>query len=65
MVLGLEVAVRPRCKSDARIVGFVTEPAAERMNRTLLDGRFRVPGRRASYVEPSEIQRDLDRFLAC
>lgn len=42
-----------------RTNGFV-----ERMNRTLLDECFRVAGRTTWYVEPAEIQRDLDRFLA-
>jgi transposase InsO family protein len=41
-----------------RTNGFV-----ERMNRTLLDECFRVEGRKTWYVEPDEIQRDLDRFL--
>ena len=41
-----------------RTNGFV-----ERMNRTLLDECFRVAGRTTWYVEVSEIQRDLDRFL--
>ena len=39
-----------------RTNGFV-----ERMNRTLLDECFRVARR---HLEPDEIQRDLDRFLA-
>jgi transposase InsO family protein len=42
-----------------RTNGFV-----ERMNRTLLDECFRVAGRTTWYLEPEEIQRDLDRFLA-
>lgn len=42
-----------------RTNGFV-----ERMNRTLLDECFRVAGRQTWYLEPDEIQRDLDRFLA-
>jgi transposase InsO family protein len=42
-----------------RTNGFV-----ERMNRTLLDECFRVTGRTTWYLEPEEIQRDLDRFLA-
>ncbi len=42
-----------------RTNGFV-----ERMNRTLLDQCFRVAGRQTWYLEPDEIQRDLDRFLA-
>lgn len=41
-----------------RTNGFV-----ERMNRTLLDECFRVSGRTTWYLEISEIQRDLDRFL--
>jgi transposase InsO family protein len=41
-----------------RTNGFV-----ERMNRTLLDECFRVAGRQTWYIEPEEIQRDLDRFL--
>jgi len=41
-----------------RTNGFV-----ERMNRTLLDECFRVEGRKTWYLEPAEIQRDLDRFL--
>lgn len=41
-----------------RTNGFV-----ERMNRTLLDECFRVAGRTTWYLEPAEIQRDLDRFL--
>ena len=42
-----------------RTNGFV-----ERMNRTLLDECFRVAGRTTWYIEPGEIQADLDRFLA-
>ncbi len=42
-----------------RTNGFV-----EWMNRTLLDECFRVAGPTTSYLEPEEIQRDLDRFLA-
>jgi transposase InsO family protein len=41
-----------------RTNGFV-----ERMNRTLLDECFRIAGRTTWYVEPEEIQRDLDTFL--
>jgi transposase InsO family protein len=41
-----------------RTNGFV-----ERMNRTLRDECFRVAGRTTRYLEPAEIQRDLDRFL--
>jgi hypothetical protein len=33
------------------------------MNHTLLDECFRVAGRTTWYLEPAEIQRDLDRFL--
>jgi transposase InsO family protein len=40
-----------------------TNGFVERMNRTLLDECFRVEGRKTWYVEPAEIQRDLDRFL--
>ena len=42
-----------------RTNGFV-----ERMNRTLLDGCFRVKVRTTRYVAPEEIQRDLDVFIA-
>ena len=42
-----------------RTNGFV-----ERMNRTLLDECFRVEGRKTWYLEPEEIQRDLDHFLS-
>jgi len=41
-----------------RTNGFV-----ERMNRTLLDGCFRVQGRQTWYIGSDETQRDLDRFL--
>lgn len=41
-----------------RTNGFV-----ERMNRTLLDECFRIAGRTTWYVNPEEIQRDLDTFL--
>jgi len=41
-----------------RTNGFV-----ERMNRTLLDECFRIAGRTTWYIEASEIQRDLDRFI--
>jgi hypothetical protein len=34
------------------------------MNRTLLDRCFRVAGRTTWYLDPLEIQPDLDRFLA-
>lgn len=33
------------------------------MNRTLLDECFRAAGRQTWYIEPAEIQRDLDAFL--
>jgi transposase InsO family protein len=42
-----------------RTNGFV-----ERMNRTLLDGCFRVQGRTKWYTAPDEIRRDLDVFMA-
>ncbi len=41
-----------------RTNGFV-----ERMNRTLLDGCFRVAGRQTWHITPAEIQRDQDVFL--
>ena len=34
------------------------------MNRTLLDECFRVSGRTTWYIEPAEIQRDLDKSSA-
>jgi len=37
-----------------------TNGFGERMNRTLLEECFKVEGRRTWYVEPAEIQRDLD-----
>ena len=40
-----------------------TNGFVERMNRTLLDECFRVDGRKTWYLEPAEIQRDLDRYL--
>jgi transposase InsO family protein len=40
-----------------------TNGFVERMNRTLLDECFRLPGRTTWYLEPAEIQRDGDRFL--
>ena len=40
-----------------------TNGFVERMNRTLLDECFRVAGRTTWYLDPAEIQRDLDRFL--
>lgn len=45
--------------ASPRTNGFV-----ERMNRTPLQECFRVTGRTTWYLEPEEIQRDLDRFLA-
>ena len=41
-----------------RTNGFV-----ERMNRTLLEECFEVNGRQTWYIEPEEIQRDLDIFI--
>jgi len=43
---------------NPRTNGFV-----ERMNRTLLDECFRVQGRQTWYIQPDEIQRDLDTFM--
>lgn len=40
-----------------------TNGFVERMNRTLLEECFKVEGRRTWYIEPAEIQRDLDRFM--
>jgi len=40
-----------------------TNGFVERMNRTLLDECFRIQGRKTWYIEPSEIQRDLDTFV--
>lgn len=40
-----------------------TNGFVERMNRTLLDECFRVEGRKTWYLEPAEIQRDIDRFM--
>jgi transposase InsO family protein len=40
-----------------------TNRFVERMNRTRLDECFRVAGHTTWYLEPAEIQRDLDRFL--
>ena len=48
----------PQEVRSPRTNGFV-----ERMNRTLLDECFRVSGRTTWYIEPAEIQRDLDKFL--
>jgi transposase InsO family protein len=42
-----------------RTNGFV-----ERTNRTLLNECLRVEGRKTWYLEPNEIQADLDRFMA-
>jgi hypothetical protein len=33
------------------------------MNRTMLDECFRVQGRQTWYLQPEEIQRDLDIFI--
>lgn len=33
------------------------------MNRTLLEECFEVAGRTTWYVQPAEIQRDLDKFI--
>lgn len=33
------------------------------LNRTLLEECFKVQGRQIWYIEPEEIQRDLDRFI--
>jgi transposase InsO family protein len=54
-----EIEHRTTRVRSPRTNGFV-----ERMNRTLLDECFRVTGRTTWYIEPAEIQRDLDRFLA-
>jgi len=40
-----------------------TNGFVERMNRTLLEECFQVNGRTTWYLEPEEIQRDLDTFL--
>jgi len=40
-----------------------TNSFVERMNRTLLDERFREAGRRTWYVGIDETQRDLDIFM--
>ncbi len=59
LLLSMEgIAHRTTKVRSPRTNGFV-----ERMNRTLLDECFRVAGRTTWYVEVSEIQRDLDRFL--
>ncbi len=52
------IAHRTTRVRSPRTNGFV-----ERMNRTLLDECFRVTGRTTWYLEPAEIQRDLDRFI--
>jgi len=54
-----EIEHRTTRVRSPRTNGFV-----ERMNRTLLDECFRVAGRTTWYIEPAEIQRDLERFLA-
>lgn len=60
LLLSLEdIAHRNTKVRSPRTNGFV-----ERMNRTLLDECFRIEGRKTWYIEPEEIQRDLDRFLA-
>lgn len=60
LLLGMEGIEHRNTKiRSPRTNGFV-----ERMNRTLLDECFRVQGRTNWYLEPAEIQRDLDRFLA-
>jgi hypothetical protein len=46
------------------VVDVLCSLAFERMNRTPLDECFRVTGRTAWHLEPAEIQRDMDRFLA-
>jgi transposase InsO family protein len=59
LLLGMEgIAHRTTRVATPRTNGFV-----ERMNRTLLDECFRVAGRTTWYLEPAEIQRDLDAFL--
>ena len=59
LLLGMEgIEHRTTRVHTPRTNGFV-----ERMNRTLLDECFRVSGRTTWYLEPAEIQRDLDRFL--
>jgi hypothetical protein len=59
LLRGLEgIEHRPTRGHTPRTNGFVA-----RMNRTLLDECFRVAGRMTWYLEPAEIQRDLDVFL--
>src|SRR5438067_6316069 len=59
LLLGMEgIEHRTTRVHTPRTNGFV-----ERMNRTLLDECFRVAGRTTWYLEPAEIQRDLDVFL--
>jgi len=59
LLLGLEGIEHPTTRVHTpRTNGFV-----ERMNRTLLDECFRVAGRTTWYLEPAEIQRDLDVFI--
>ena len=59
LLLGLEgIEHRTTRVHTPRTNGFV-----ERMSRTLLDECFRVAGRTTWYLEPAEIQRDLDVFL--
>ena len=58
LLLAIEDIEHRRTKvRSPRTNGFV-----ERMNRTLLDECFRVQGRKTWYLEPEEIQRDLDGF---
>src|SRR5437867_13289267 len=59
LLLSLEgIAHRTTRVHTPQTNGFV-----ERMNRTLLDECFRLAGRTTWYLEPAEIQRDLDAFL--
>ena len=59
LLLGMEgIDHRTTRVHTPRTNGFV-----QRMNRTLLDECFRVAGRTTWYLEPVEIQRDLDVFL--
>jgi len=59
LLLGLDgIEHRTTRVHTPRTNGFV-----ERMNRTLLDECFRVAGRTTWYLEPAQIQRDLDVFL--
>jgi transposase InsO family protein len=59
LLLGMEgIEHRTTRVHTPRTNGFV-----ERMNRTLLDECFRIAGRTTWYLQPDEIQRDLDTFL--